>query len=136
MDTIDTVFVYGTLLEGEPNNLLLDNSVNLGQARLRFPGWMVAYCSGFPALWETKDVISSIKGEVYYVDDTTMASLDVLEGYPSFYDRKVMIANMLNGETIPSWVYIVTEDCSDMEIIRDGDWRLYKATMLENMNAY
>ena len=42
------------------------------------------YEAGIPYLVENEQV-SKIKGEVYFVDETTFEILDSLEGHPSWY---------------------------------------------------
>lgn len=86
------VFVYGTLKRGYGNHGLLQNhgSTYCGTV-LTEPAYLL-YASGggtgipfMVAATPPKGI--SIRGEVYLVDDATLASLDQLEGHPDFYVR-------------------------------------------------
>jgi len=49
-----------------------------------------------------------ISGEVYKVDDSMLSNLDVLEGYPKWYDRKMI--KLINEESgsIEAQVYLLS----------------------------
>jgi gamma-glutamylaminecyclotransferase len=106
------VFVYGTLKRGHGNHRLLEGSVFLGRDTLRTPGHFVSL-GGFPGLVRTRDDLvqctravpgRQVGGEVYAVDDATLARLDRLEGHPQFYERReVIVSGGMDGQT--AWVY-------------------------------
>lgn len=88
------VFVYGTLKRDEPNHywLLKQGSgiarfAGKGNTVTRFP-LLVASQFNLPLLLNKPGVGNSIAGEVYDVDDAMLANLDVLEYYPTIYDRQ------------------------------------------------
>ena len=78
------VFVYGTLLAGEPNHDLLAGARCLGPARTA-PAFDLYSFGPYPGL--VREGGTAVAGELYEVDDATLARLDVLEGYPDLYDR-------------------------------------------------
>lgn len=78
------VFVYGTLLSGQPNHRLLRGAQLVGVARTRAAFGLFDY-GPFPAL--AAGGRHSVVGEVYEVDALTLAALDKLEGHPRFYRR-------------------------------------------------
>lgn len=78
------VFVYGTLLAGEPNHYVLAGAAFLGPARTA-PGFELFDLGPFPAL--VPGGATAVDGELYEVDDAGLARLDRLEGYPDLYDR-------------------------------------------------
>ena len=81
------VFVYGTLKRGHPNNPLLAGSEFLGEG-VTLPTYKMVATS-FPAIMPDPGG-KPVAGEVYAVDDATLARLDQLEIEGRSYDR-VMI---------------------------------------------
>lgn len=78
------VFVYGTLLRGEPNHYILEHACFVREART--PAVFTLRDMGaFPAL--LADGSTAVLGEVYDVDAATLARLDRLEGHPRLYRR-------------------------------------------------
>lgn len=51
---------------------------------------------------------NQIAGEIYSIDDKMLSRLDLLEDYPSFYDRKLMNIEC-NNDQILCWVYILNK---------------------------
>jgi gamma-glutamylcyclotransferase (GGCT)/AIG2-like uncharacterized protein YtfP len=82
------VFVYGTLKSGHGNNRLLRESQMLGRCVLHLP-YTFVHLGGFPGLVRTNPTPAPrpVGGEVWEVDERTLARLDMLEGHPSFYER-------------------------------------------------
>lgn|GEM_PF-1141317 len=78
------VFVYGTLLSGEPNHNLLHGARLVGPARTR-PRFTLHDYGPFPAL--ASGGKHAVEGEVYEVDAPMLAELDRLESHPRFYRR-------------------------------------------------
>ena len=109
------VFVYGTLKDGYSNNYLLEQSRLIGEAVT--PAEYTMHSVGaFPAVSEGGE--TAIVGEVWDVDGETFRRLDQLEGYPEFYDRRVI--NTTRGE---AWMYYIN-DVSPYraETIKTGVW--------------
>lgn len=81
------VFVYGTLKEGHGNHRLIADSVFEGPGRIQGSLYVV----GLPYFKNEGE--GYVYGELYTVDDPTLARLDRLEGYNehnperSFYKR-------------------------------------------------
>lgn len=51
---------------------------------------------------------SSIKGEIYKVDDLMLSKLDILEGYPEFYSRKIISCeNDEDPDLVEAQVYLL-----------------------------
>ena len=102
------VFVYGTLKRGFVNNRLLCGSKFLGKARTE--GKFALYEAGISFVIEDEQV-SKISGEVYEVDERTLARLDRLEGHPSWYCRKMVNISINNKDLdevtkmIEAWIY-------------------------------
>lgn len=96
------VFVYGTLMKDRPNhNNFLRGQEYLGQAILKDYGLydLGAYPGVVPESGE------KVLGEVYEVDDSTLKSLDRLEGNGTLYNRQTAEV-LLNGEWTGVEVYV------------------------------
>lgn len=81
----NTLFVYGTLMQGMRNHVYLEKAKFLGPAQTG-PEYELMYNGSIPAAKAGKE---TVKGELYEVDDETLASLDVLEEVnEKLYDRR------------------------------------------------
>jgi gamma-glutamylaminecyclotransferase len=98
-----TVFVYGSLKRGFGNARLLSESRYLGDAvsidRFRMWGW------GFPYIAASEDGLP-VAGELYEVDEATLANLDRLEGHPRHYCRQHRWFVVDDAKVAPAWVYV------------------------------
>ena len=111
------VFVYGSLRQGFHNHYLLEKSEQLYDDAV-IAGTM-ASLGGFPCV--TTNGNNQIHGEIYSVDDETLARLDRLEGHPSIYCREIVHSS--KGDV---WVYLI-QDSSFYDgghpLVKDGVWR-------------
>jgi gamma-glutamylcyclotransferase (GGCT)/AIG2-like uncharacterized protein YtfP len=81
------VFVYGTLKSGYGNNEFhLGTSEFVGEAVVADATLMAV--SSFPGAIEAHG--EHVKGEVWRVDEQTLARLDRLEGCPHMYERRLV----------------------------------------------
>ena len=116
------VFVYGTLKKGFVNHRLLEKANFLGEAYL--PRTKMIHLGAYPAVIAggTKEVM----GEMYQIDDTTLARLDRLEGHPSFYERRqVKVFSVLpTVDTFIAWCYFLPQltQVKRPTIIESGIW--------------
>jgi gamma-glutamylcyclotransferase (GGCT)/AIG2-like uncharacterized protein YtfP len=105
------VFVYGTLKRGYPNNPLLEGSEFLGEA-ITVPTYKMVETS-FPVIMPDPNG-KPVAGEIYTVDDATLARLDQLEREGRSYDRVMIDATLplSNGERLPTraFIYVGRED--------------------------
>jgi gamma-glutamylcyclotransferase (GGCT)/AIG2-like uncharacterized protein YtfP len=105
------VFVYGTLKRGYPNNPLLEGSEFLGEAVTVPTNKMVE--TSFPVIMPDPSG-KPVAGEIYTVDDATLARLDQLEREGRSYDRVIIDATLplSNGERLPTraFIYVGRED--------------------------
>ena len=79
------IFVYGTLKKGGSNHHFLESSEFLRDEVLEDHSIYVPSLFSFPLL--LKDKGGKVHGEVYKVDDNTLANLDMLEGEGFLYNR-------------------------------------------------
>lgn len=124
---MNRVFVYGTLRAGHGNHeRLLRTAQCLDPHAVTQPGYRMATAGGFPMVhrlplgeWGAANVV---QGEVYEVDDATLAALDRLEGHPRWYQRTEVILG--NGMT--AFIYL-NEQGRDLPTVEGGDWNVYSA---------
>lgn len=110
------IFVYGTLKKNFPNHkcIELSNGKYLGKTFLR--GYKMYSLGAFPVIVPYDNILETVQGEVYTVDNLTI--LDRLEGYPHFYNRKIVYT--IFGET---WVYFQqTVPYDNVGLIDIGVW--------------
>lgn len=111
------VCVYGTLKEGFGNHRLLRDSEKLGEFKTN-PVFTMLHLGGFPGIIEKGE--TEITCEIYkVVDDNILTSLDRLEGYPTFYNRKTIDTPW--GE---AWIYYLddSEYNYNRGIVESGCW--------------
>lgn len=91
------VFVYGTLRRGERNARLLAAAERLGRARCEGPACteprydlidLAPTGHPWPAMLGAGPL--AVRGELWSVDDRTLAALDRFEGHPSLYVREAI----------------------------------------------
>ena len=115
--TTHRVFVYGTLLSGEPNHRLLSGARLIRRAktpaRYRF-----ASLGPFPGMARGGRV--SVHGEVYEVTSAELADLDRLEGHPRFYKRQVI--RLSDDDEVLAYL-LEQRQIEGRPTIPSGDWR-------------
>jgi gamma-glutamylcyclotransferase (GGCT)/AIG2-like uncharacterized protein YtfP len=99
------VFVYGTLKSGFRNHHLLKGGEFFGGAATVPTYQMIE--NGFPVIMQDPEG-KPVAGEIYSVDDETLARLDQLEREGSSYDRKLIdvILSLATGERLPTKAFI------------------------------
>ena len=111
------IFVYGTLRQGSVNNWRLDNEVYLGQAITADAFYMVRTKSGTQPFISAEQIFPNtepcrVVGEVYDVSPVTLAQLDVLEGHPTMYVRRLI--DLADGSA--AYAYLLEADDLRAEI--------------------
>ncbi len=96
------VFVYGTLRQGLPNHHLLTQARSLGPARTKHR--YALYVDYVPKV-VPDEAVSVIQGELYLVDNYTLALLDDLEDHPYAYRRQEVPVIMDDGAETLAWLY-------------------------------
>ncbi|WP_141619454.1 gamma-glutamylcyclotransferase [Myxococcus sp. AB036A] len=111
------VFVYGTLLSGEPNHRLLRGARLIGPARTQ-PRFTLYDYGPFPALASRGK--HAVEGEVYEVDALMLAALDRLESHPRFYRRTPITLDDVGR--VEAYLF-PRERLAGRPIIESGCWR-------------
>ena len=114
------VFVYGTLLTGEPNAHWAKGAKRESASAL---GTLYDPHYGFPAFSPLGTTV--VKGEMLTVDDEGLASMDRLEGCPRLY-RRERIEISIAGGNATAWVYIMNRLPRNAMVIKGGDWKAYR----------
>ena len=119
----EQVFVYGSLMQGLQYHHLLGSADFLGDDRTQ-DGFRLLSLGPYPAAVEGPG--TSIRGELYSVNPTTLRRLDLLEGVPDLYERRRV--SLQSGRE--AWMYVmparaIPRDRGTWEMVPDGDWRAY-----------
>jgi gamma-glutamylcyclotransferase (GGCT)/AIG2-like uncharacterized protein YtfP len=112
-----TLFVYGTLMQGERHHDVLGNAEFLGRART-LPEYDLVLVDYFPALLPAGQ--TAVEGELYRVEQTALEALDVLEEVPDYYLRvPITLADGRCAET-----YLLPRDrAGTAPLIPSGNFR-------------
>jgi len=81
------VFVYGTLMKGELHHTSIAHARFVRAAETQ-PEYELVQIDYYPAMLSGGG--SRIMGELYEVDDQTLARLDELEEVPHYYERRTI----------------------------------------------
>jgi gamma-glutamylcyclotransferase (GGCT)/AIG2-like uncharacterized protein YtfP len=121
------VFVYGSLMKGFPNHRVLGDSIFIDEAVSIERKYLMYDLTNFPALVYDERYGDHVYGEVYRVDDNRVKEyLDVLEGYPDFYNRHIENFQLLNhNNSVRAWVYFVDnpDAYSEFPFVPDNNWK-------------
>jgi gamma-glutamylcyclotransferase (GGCT)/AIG2-like uncharacterized protein YtfP len=111
------LFVYGTLMAGENAHRMLGDARFLGTGQTA-PAYTLYQLGSYPALVEGGH--SAVYGELFAVDEATLAQLDVYEGVPELYVRAAI--RLLDGSTALTYV-MPLDRVQDRQAIATGDWK-------------
>ena len=110
------IFVYGTLRKRASHHR------NLHDAQWLANAWVkgVLYSMGwYPAMVLTENGETKVRGEIYLIDEKTLAELDDYEG--DQYQRVRIVAEDDHGCTHQAWIW-EARTIADQPIILSGDW--------------
>jgi len=102
-----TVFVYGTLKRGGSNHLFLTAQRFIGEART-VPGFTLYSLGEYPGMVRASGDTAGVTGELWSVDDATLAELDRLEGLDEgLYERAdVLLAPNPHAASAQAYLYL------------------------------
>jgi len=102
---LTTLFVYGTLKSGMSHNHRMTGQELIGSFRT-LPRYRLYACGWHPGLVEAPESGVAVEGELWRVDDRTLAELDRFEGEELFERRPIAVA----GFTEPVLAYFYLGD--------------------------
>lgn len=123
------VFVYGTLRKEGSNHSLLSSSTYIGSGQTE--DLFTMYVSGIPYV-NPNEKTSTIKGEVYEIDRMTLLGLDMLEGHPEWYYRRLVYITTDKG-LVEAYLYFNTTTTRNKVV--NGDFMNQKIISYEEENA-
>lgn len=129
-DALDKIFVYGTLLRGEPGSRFMHDCELSGEFEV--PGRLFDTGKGYPAALFDTALKETVYGELYVMEDavTKLRELDVVEGTGNGLFKRVRI----NQDGIEFYSFEpggLLEGCvSDENRILHGIWRNYSSFAL------
>jgi gamma-glutamylcyclotransferase (GGCT)/AIG2-like uncharacterized protein YtfP len=119
------VFVYGSLLEGLHNHPRLNGAAAAGRGRTAEERFQMIDLGAFPAV--SRGGIDPVVGELYWVDEKTLAGLDRLEGHPHAYRREPLRVVLDDGTELLAWTYLYPVARSQGKPhVAGGDWRAHR----------
>lgn len=103
------VFVYGSLKQGFHNHIWMEEigAKYIGKCSTEKIFDMISMYDSYPGLINGE---YGINGELYEIDSMDIYHLDTLEGYPNYYDRKVINVKMDNGVEYKAICYILSNE--------------------------
>ena len=129
MQVHDFVAVYGSLLSELHNHLVIEGAPLIGTGNISTEENLNMVSLGYyPALVEDTSTESAPVVEVYQIDaERRIHSLDTLEGFPRYYNRRVCKVQLTSGEEVQACVYFMEKPSllEEREIVPDSDWRKF-----------
>jgi gamma-glutamylcyclotransferase (GGCT)/AIG2-like uncharacterized protein YtfP len=117
------LFVYGTLMRGQPNHHWLAGARFGGERRLA--GVRLYNLGPFPMAVpageeQPHDHFYRVYGELWWVDAACLERLDGLEGHPRLYERRQLALD--HGQL--AWVYLGRpRQVRHSPLLAEGRWR-------------
>lgn len=119
------VLVYGTLKQGQSNQIVMD------EAGGKFMGYdsttgphRIVDLGGLPAVVDAPSTLQTVRGQLYKVESEGLAVLDMLEGHPNFYCRQKLWTDVMKKK---AWIYFMRNEnwmgrVDRTPTIKDGLW--------------
>lgn len=111
------LFVYGTLLPGEPSHELLAGARSLGPASTP-PSYSLIDLGPYPALIVGGS--TAVVGALYEMSAQVLAPIDVHEEVPTLFKRRRL--TLADGREAESY-FLEADQVRGRRRIRSGDWR-------------
>lgn len=115
------IFVYGSLREGLPLSPALSSATHVATCKSESKYTMYDL-GAFPCILKGGE--TQIVGDLYIVDDETLARLDLIEGVPVLYNRDII--DIYGWEQTDVYAYFFTDEKVQANTIENGDWKVHK----------
>jgi gamma-glutamylcyclotransferase (GGCT)/AIG2-like uncharacterized protein YtfP len=131
--TIDRLFVYGTLMEGESRHHILESwGKPFIEREARAPGLLYRSNKGYACMVPAENPSQVVTGELYQLPDVrhTFEMLDIVEGVggyesrTSLFRRAILRVSSADGNTYPAWVYLYDKEVRGLQHISSGKWQM------------
>ena len=120
------IFVYGTLKKHQPNFPIIKSGIFCGVGKLgKSSRYRMVSLGAFPALIPASITESqTIAGEIWKVDENAFLNVELLEGYPTFYDREKLPVEDSEGNEHHCIVYYIPDELSSRHLksVHMGNW--------------
>jgi gamma-glutamylcyclotransferase (GGCT)/AIG2-like uncharacterized protein YtfP len=135
---LDTLFVYGTLMRGEPRHHLVADHV-VAACPARCEGSLV-HMGGYPAMIDpdpalTYEARGQVQGELLLIDglEDLLPTLDQVEGCTAAGKQDGLYRRVLRGVDMgvvrrEAWVYLLEDHVKRGPKIPSGSWRVRHVT--------
>jgi gamma-glutamylcyclotransferase (GGCT)/AIG2-like uncharacterized protein YtfP len=125
------LFIYGTLLKGEPNNSLLKDCIL--EEYLSIPGSLYNTGEGYPAAYLTNGTTARIYGELYRLPNKKELLLKKLDYYEDT-TKEIFKRNIIKIEGKDCSIYSIADPCilGNKQIISSGSWLEFNRNIKEN----
>lgn len=112
------VFVYGTLKRGGSNHLFLAGQRFVGEVRT-VPGFTLYSLGDYPGMVRAPGDTAGVTGELWSVDDGTLADLDRLEGLDEGLYERVDVRLAPNPHAASAQAYLYRRPHSGLPPVGD-----------------
>lgn len=115
------LFVYGTLMSGEPyHHRLMEKARFLCKTKTA-PSFHLVDLGTYPGLVEGGE--TPVVGELYEIDEALQTVIDRLEGHPHLYHRTSICLE--GGEEVTAYL-LPRKAAQRFPVVPDGDWKKYQ----------
>ena len=129
---VDALFVYGTLMRGEPNADVLTERKELEFVLPATMTGRMVDLGRYPAV--INEGRARVHGELVRVRDLagTLCRLDQLEGFhgynaKSLYHRVTVRVDIGRSQSRDAWTYVLADSGGNHPVVASGNWREYQA---------
>lgn len=123
------VAVYGSLRTGMENEGVNHQAgaVSLGEGFTKNKYLLSQYGRAYFPVVSLIEEKTPLRIEVWKTDETGLTrNYDMLEGYPSFYNRTQVPVTLDSGEEINAWIYHIDDKRQHGTEVESGDWKIFK----------
>lgn len=130
--TVNHLFVYGTLMEGQSRHHLLRSWGNpTSMCPAKAPGLLFDTGRGYPCLLPEEGKMHWVRGELYCLPNPrkTFEMLDIVEDTRSFrpersrFRRGIIRVLTADHRSVVAWAYMFGGYTANLRVIPSGDWR-------------
>lgn len=120
-DTLQRVFVYGTLKTGYPLNIPWMRKNSARFIATGFVNGLMFHLGAYPAAYYDTSFTPKITGEIWEIPWAGIEDLDAVEGVPNLYERRQVYVSPGIGK---AWMYVFSREKAmrQLFIVPQGIW--------------